>query len=244
MPLAGGKTLPPAPNATLPGTVYSVPTGTPTANRRSFDGAAPGSVSSFTAASNNPSWGSSVGAFMVNGTLYTAFSNGQLMKQSFNGTSYGTATAVNAADAIVPQTDWHNTGKTYSAFGQITYNITPELILTGGGRYSHDTRYADLLSVYVVSTPALAARYKPVGTHIVGSNSSNNFSPEATLTYKPSSDLTLYAAYKTGYLAAGFSNNGAIASTQTVAREPDSQSTYRSSGPRRSPAMCALLASP
>ena len=111
MPLAGGKTLPAEPNATLPGTVYSVPTASSTTNRRAFDGTAPGSVSNFTAGANNPSWGNVTGAFMVNGTLYTTFNTGtrQLMKQSFNGSTYGTATAVNAADAIVPQTDWHNT---------------------------------------------------------------------------------------------------------------------------------------
>jgi outer membrane receptor protein involved in Fe transport len=114
-------------------------------------------------------------------------------------------------------TDWHNNGRTYSVFGQAILDITPELILTGGARYTHETRFADLLSTYVIAIPSIQARYKPVGTHIAGNLSSNNVSPEATLTYKPSSDLTVYGAYKTGFISAGFSNNGAAAVTQTVA---------------------------
>ncbi len=46
---------------------------------------------------------------MVNGMLYTGYSNGTLTRRTFDGTTYGPAVAVNTADLLVPQTDWHNT---------------------------------------------------------------------------------------------------------------------------------------
>ena len=46
---------------------------------------------------------------MSNGMLYTAASNGTVTKRSFNGSSYGASSAVDAADILVRQTDWHNT---------------------------------------------------------------------------------------------------------------------------------------
>ena len=107
MPLSGGKDLPAQVNANLPGTVYTVPTGGSTLSHRSFDGTTPGSVTS--GPSGGPAWGSVVGAFMSNGVLYTATSNGQLSKQTFNGSTFGSSSLVNKADALVPQTDWHNT---------------------------------------------------------------------------------------------------------------------------------------
>ena len=55
------------------------------------------------------SWGSTVGAFMSNGTLYTAASNGQVTKRTFDGSTYGAPSVVNTADQLAVQTDWHNT---------------------------------------------------------------------------------------------------------------------------------------
>jgi hypothetical protein len=107
MPLTGGEDLPPMVNMTLPNNVYSVSTGGNQLQQRTFDGT---TASSPANAPNGPvAWNTTVGAFMVNGVLYTATSNGQLSKQTFDGTTYGASSPVNAADALVPQTDWHNT---------------------------------------------------------------------------------------------------------------------------------------
>ena len=52
---------------------------------------------------------------MVNGVLYKANSDGSLSKQTFDGTNYGPASPVNAADALVNQTDWHTDVKTITS---------------------------------------------------------------------------------------------------------------------------------
>ena len=108
MPLAGGKTLPVMSNPTLPGTVYSVAVGGSQLRRRAFNGAT-SSVAPATAPNGSVSWGSTVGAFMSNGMLYTAASNGTVTKRTFNGSTYGSSSVVDAADILVKQTDWHNT---------------------------------------------------------------------------------------------------------------------------------------
>ncbi|MET0997075.1 MAG: PKD domain-containing protein [Marmoricola sp.] len=111
MPLAGGKTLPVMSNPTLPATIYNVGTTGSTLNRRDFNGttATPPLPVTTVPATNVPSWGTTVGAFMSNGVLYTAASNGQVTKRTFNGTAYGPPSPVNTADLLVTQTDWHNT---------------------------------------------------------------------------------------------------------------------------------------
>jgi PKD repeat protein len=104
LPLSTGKALPAVAPYTLPADVYTVPSAGALAVRRRFDGT---TVSSTANAPDGPSWATSVGAFMVNGTLYTAYSSGVLTKQSFDGSRYEPATTVATADALVPQTDWH-----------------------------------------------------------------------------------------------------------------------------------------
>lgn len=105
LPLTGGATLPVRQDHSIPGDIYRVASGTSQLLRRSFDG------TQVTAAANAPNgtgWGSAVGAFMVNGALYTASSNGTLTRRTFDGTTYGAATNVNTADLLVNQSEWHS----------------------------------------------------------------------------------------------------------------------------------------
>jgi outer membrane receptor protein involved in Fe transport len=89
---------------------------------------------------------------------------------------------------------------TYSAFGQVIYNLTPTLEFDAGVRWSRDLKNMTQANTYV--QPELAAGF-PL-TPFVGSYANDNTSPEATLTWHPSSQSTLYAAYKTGYKSGGF----------------------------------------
>jgi hypothetical protein len=106
LPLSGGKTLPNLRSYTLPADVYTVAAGGSQLVRRSFSGTG---VTATANAPAGPGWSTTVGAFMVNGVLYKATSNGVLTRQSFDGTSYGRPTTVDAADALVRQADWHDT---------------------------------------------------------------------------------------------------------------------------------------
>ena len=84
-------------------------------------------------------------------------------------------------------------GTAYSFFAQAMIDLTPTLELSGGGRYSHEKKGYRL--------------YDAAGNRLTTAspgNSWSDFSPEVTLSYRPNSDLTIYGAYKTGFLSGGF----------------------------------------
>jgi iron complex outermembrane recepter protein len=99
------------------------------------------------------------------------------------------------------------TSDSMSGFVQGTYNITSELELSGGGRYSLESRTS-----YQLSLPAnlLFASVFPGNIRIDDHYSDNNFSPEATLRWKPSRDMMVYASYKQGFKTGGFNISQSI----------------------------------
>ncbi|MDE2561782.1 MAG: TonB-dependent receptor [Sphingomonadales bacterium] len=103
----------------------------------------------------------------------------------------------------------YTSGETLAIFGQLNIKLMDNLELAGGGRYTHETKNSFFAQDYV--NPAFSAVYRsatdPLGT-ITANQKWNNFSPEVTLTYKPSQDLMFYGAYKTAYKSGGFSNGG------------------------------------
>ena len=112
LPLAGGKGLPAISPYTLPGDLYFVKSGGSQLVRKTHSGSA---LISSSSAPNGPGWGTSVGAFMVNGVLYKANNNGSLSKQTFDGATYGPASPVDTADLLVPQAAWHTDVKTITS---------------------------------------------------------------------------------------------------------------------------------
>jgi len=90
--------------------------------------------------------------------------------------------------------------KTYSTFGQVTAKLRDNLELAGGVRWTREEKDMTQNNTYV--HPILAAGF-PL-TPFTGSYSDDNLSPEATLTWHPTSQSTFYGAYKTGYKSGGF----------------------------------------
>ena len=87
LPLAGGKSIPPASPGALPGDLYTVGAGA-TPMRRTFDGAVAGAPTAVTGLGLASA--SIRGAFMLSGQLYLAWSNGHIDVRSFDGTAAGT----------------------------------------------------------------------------------------------------------------------------------------------------------
>lgn len=107
-----------------------------------------------------------------------------------------------------------NKGSAFSVFGQVRFEPTPEIELAAGARYTRQVKKLDTVYTFVNSN--VAATFRAVGDHLRGKKTEDNFSPEVTLSYKLSPDLMAYAAYKTGYLAGGFSNPGVPSRTATA----------------------------
>ncbi len=96
-------------------------------------------------------------------------------------------------------------GQAYSFFGQLQVKPIPEIEIAAGGRYSHEEK--KLISVVNRGTQL-------VGTQAFLSNGNNvktfnNFSPEISVSYRPTSNLNIYANYKRGFLSGGF-NGGSF----------------------------------
>lgn len=129
-------------------------------------------------------------------TSQNAFNASVLRPDSRNGNTY----------------DWFASRKTKSEalsfFGSVTIDITEDLELSGGARWtdeqkSHITEFPyvhDLLSGIGITVPegfsSGAIRF-----------SDSNISPEVSLRYRATDNLNVYAAYKTGFKSGGIDNS-------------------------------------
>ena len=102
-----------------------------------------------------------------------------------------------------------NTGNTYSAYGQLIYKFGDAVELAGGVRWTHERKHINMRHTFLHSLFP-AGVFLPEGVVVDGTFSDTNFSPEATATWHPSKNTTLYIAYKTGYKSGGFSNPSAL----------------------------------
>ncbi|WP_068876026.1 MULTISPECIES: TonB-dependent receptor [unclassified Phenylobacterium] len=95
-------------------------------------------------------------------------------------------------------------GRTFAGFAQLQWKFTPELELTAGARYTHETKDSQFVQPYVI------APFQPVfrqNRPILADQSFNDLSPELTLTWKPADNWTAFASYKQGFKSGGFSGS-------------------------------------
>jgi len=113
------------------------------------------------------------------------------------------------------------TTETSSIFASGSFDILKNLNLSGGARYSYTKKYGNNGHLYsnpvLTVPPATGFPLIPSGTYFIRSMSDDNVSPEVTLTWKPTPDQNLYAAYKTGYRPGGFSNPAGLRANVTDA---------------------------
>jgi outer membrane receptor protein involved in Fe transport len=115
------------------------------------------------------------------------------------------------ANVRLPIESTHQDQKSYSAFGQLMFDATDQIQITAGGRYTHEVK--DLLDYTVTlatpaftpgnvyGTPADVTKDPRYGSTQL---SYNDFSPEVTVTWKPATDMMLFASYKEGFKSGGF----------------------------------------
>jgi len=136
---------------------------------------------------------------------------------------FNNSSVVFARSAVDPATGRYYTfdrfskfiAKSRSAFGQLRWNILDNLELAAGARYTRETRVSVDGNIYV--NPNGPATLRPAGDLFGRSLTNSNWSPEATLTWHPSPNQTLYGAYKTGYKSGGFSYPTVLTKVFTLA---------------------------
>jgi outer membrane receptor protein involved in Fe transport len=96
-------------------------------------------------------------------------------------------------------------GQTYSPFAQVMVDVMENVELAAGVRYTHETK--DSFFVHPYLNPGVAALWRE-GQPLSADQEFDDWSPEATITWHATDDLTLYGAYKTAYKSGGFSISG------------------------------------
>ena len=102
-------------------------------------------------------------------------------------------------------------GETFAGFGQVTWKVIPTVEIAGGARYTHETKDSFFTQPY--NNAALTGIFRPSNSAdglgvITASQTFNNWSPEATISWKPTRSILVYGAFKTAYKSGGFSNGG------------------------------------
>lgn len=98
-------------------------------------------------------------------------------------------------------------GRTLSGFIQGLVKITGEIELAGGARYTNEHKTFAKHNLYGIGGfNTLTTVYPGSDTvgELQGRFRDSNISPEATLTWRPSSNRTVFVAYRTGFKSGGF----------------------------------------
>ncbi len=105
-------------------------------------------------------------------------------------------------------------GQTVSAFVEGTYDISEQWEVSAGARWSREERDS-----YQESLPASSffGAFFPAGIRFDDKYSDENVSPQVSVRYKPSSNVSYYAAYKEGFKAGGYNISQALTPVSTLA---------------------------
>jgi iron complex outermembrane receptor protein len=103
-------------------------------------------------------------------------------------------------------------GNTYSAFLELTYDITPTLDISGGARFSREEKDSTVGTLFASASTGLPFITRPIDDKF----RDDNLSPQVTLRWRPDADLTAFASYKRGYKSGG-TNLGEITFLGTTA---------------------------
>lgn len=120
--------------------------------------------------------------------------------------------------------------KAWAVFGQFNITITDRLELDLGARYSHETKkldeqlQTDLVTPFVRNNP-LNTAFDPAAGLLGGTTNQKTtwtaFDPKATLSYRVTDDIMMYATYSEGFKSGGYNIGGLQA-----AFDPESLTNY------------------
>ena len=145
-----------------------------------------------------------LGGFYESRNLYTL----TYIAVPFGG-NFLTVPPAPTSNFVLPLESTNQKQTSSSVFGQVMFDVSPQVQLTAGGRYTHEVK--SLLDYTVNGTDVTKQATYPGGPNprLVF----NNFSPEVTLTWKPSDQIMAFASWKRGFKSGGFDagfTNGAI----------------------------------
>ena len=124
----------------------------------------------------------------------------------------GTTGALISVPGLNAQTFGDVGTETWSVFGDFTYDLTDQIAVSLGGRYTEDERSSIVLRRTYAGgfSPFFGGTGVPIATtsNFDGSVKFDDFSPRASVSYKPVEDHTLYATYAQGFKGGSFDPRG------------------------------------
>jgi iron complex outermembrane receptor protein len=109
--------------------------------------------------------------------------------------------------------------KTWSVFGDFTFDFTDQLSLSVGGRYTNDKRNAFVYKATRITglSPEFGGTLTPItlgapATDFHGDRTFKEFTPRASLSFKPDDNNMVYVSYSKGFKGGGFDPRGSGAS--------------------------------
>ena len=124
----------------------------------------------------------------------------------------GTTGAILSLPGLNAQTFGEVSTETWSVFADFTYDLTDQLAVSLGGRYTEDERSSIVLRRTYIGgfSPFFGGPGVPIATtsNFDGSAKFDDFSPRVSLTYKPIESQTLYATYAQGFKGGSFDPRG------------------------------------
>jgi outer membrane receptor protein involved in Fe transport len=104
-------------------------------------------------------------------------------------------------------------GETISVYAEFIWDIAENLELTAGARYLRETKDSFFIQPFV--NPFVTGLFIPfieddLLTRAAADQTFKNLIPEVTLTWTPTDNVTIYAAYKEGFKTGGFSNSAIL----------------------------------
>ena len=109
-----------------------------------------------------------------------------------------------------------------SLFGSVTIDLTDQLELSGGIRWTDETKTNTITVPYVHAFLSAGPAFIPSGFFSGPINfSDSNFSPEVSLKYQVTPDVNIYAAFKTGFKSGGIDNSALPSSSLLGFNDPN-----------------------
>lgn len=145
----------------------------------------------------------------------------------FNTSQNGVNISLLGPDPVTGYTsDWYKTHLTHadavSVFGSVNYDITDQLKLSGGLRWTKEKKDQIIAIPYDSIILSSGLGFAPSGfvadpIHF----KDTNLSPEVTLSYQRNSDLNFYIAYKKGFKSGGIDNSALPSNALLGLSSPD-----------------------
>lgn len=134
-----------------------------------------------------------------------------------------TTGAVLALPGLTAVTQGDVDTKTWAIFGDFTYDITDQWSVSVGGRYTSDKRHAEVFRAnYILGGQAGLGGVPPFGVGIQagaatsdfdGKRKDTDFTPRASISFKPNENHNIYISYAQGFKGGGFDPRGLTTAT-------------------------------